>query len=128
MAIHGRSCCPRDSEAADSNTGHAHRDDRVDFLPPDAWLDISRSLQLSEREAQVVGLILRDESESGIATQLGISSHTVHTHLERLYRKLSVTSRCQVVIRIFRAYIARDASHGGAAVAVAHKQSNTRRA
>ena len=100
----------------------------VDFLPPDAWLDISRSLQLSEREAQVVGLILRDESESGIATQLGISSHTVHTHLERLYRKLNVTSRCQVVVRIFRAYIERDASHDRAAIAVPHKRSNSPRA
>jgi len=91
----------------------------AEFLPHDAWLAICRGLHLSEREAQVVSLILRDESEGGIATQLGISVHTVHTHLERLYRKLDVTSRCQVVIRIFRAYVERDASHGRAAIAVA---------
>jgi hypothetical protein len=29
----------------------------------------------------------------------------VHTHLERLYRKLGVTDRCQVVVRIFQQYV-----------------------
>jgi DNA-binding CsgD family transcriptional regulator len=96
---------------------------QVEFLPPQAWLALSRSLQLSEREAQVVRLILRDESEAGIATALGISSHTVHTHLERLYRKLNVTSRCQVVIRLFRAYVERDPSNGPAAIAIGQRHS-----
>jgi DNA-binding CsgD family transcriptional regulator len=100
---------------------------QVEFLPPEAWLGLYRSLQLSEREAQVVGLILRDESEAAIATQLGISSHTVHTHLERLYRKLNVTSRCQVVLRLFRAYIERDPSNGPAAIAIVQRRSNSRR-
>jgi DNA-binding NarL/FixJ family response regulator len=98
----------------------------LEFLHREAWLAIADSLQLSEREAQVVGLLLRDESESGIATQLGISTHTVHTHLERLYRKLKVTSRCQVVIRIFRAYVERDSSQRRAAMMVARHRSNDR--
>ena len=75
------------------------------FLPPERWLDISARLHLSRREAQIVSLILHDEGEARIAEALGISSHTVHTHLERLYRKLHVSSRCQVVLCVFREYV-----------------------
>ena len=76
------------------------------FLSEQSWQSIVRSLRLSDREAQVASLILRDDSrENAIAESLSISPHTVHTHLERLYRKLSVTSRCQVVNKIFQQYI-----------------------
>jgi Bacterial regulatory proteins, luxR family len=36
---------------------------------------------------------------------LGISSHTVHTHLERLYHKLAVGSRAALISRIFVEYL-----------------------
>ena len=76
------------------------------FVPERSWLAIVRSLGLSEREEQVARRILvYDDSESNIAAALAISRHTVHTHLERLYRKLRVTSRCQVVTRMFREYV-----------------------
>ncbi len=76
------------------------------FLSEPAWQSIARALGLSEREAQVARLILVDDTnESAIAAKLAISPHTVHTHLERLYRKLGVTSRCQVVARIFQQYV-----------------------
>ncbi len=64
------------------------------------WIMIARWLQLSTREAQLVICAFDDEKESVIANRLGISPHTVHTHFERLYRKLSVHSRCQLLIRI----------------------------
>lgn len=35
-----------------------------------------------------------------MARQLDISTHTIHSHLERLYRKLGVTSRCGAVVRV----------------------------
>jgi DNA-binding CsgD family transcriptional regulator len=75
------------------------------FLPPDRWSAIFARLELSQRETQIVALILHDEPEVLIAAELGISSHTVHTHLERIYRKLRVSSRCQLVLRIFREYV-----------------------
>ena len=80
------------------------------FLPERSWQSIVRSLGLSDREAQVASLILGDDSrENAIAASLAISPHTVHTHLERLYRKLGVTSRCQVVNRIFQRYVSLEA-------------------
>ena len=76
------------------------------FLPEPSWQSIVRSLGLSDREAQVAGLILGDGScETAMAASLAISPHTVHTHLERIYRKLRVTSRSQVVSRIFQVYV-----------------------
>lgn len=76
------------------------------FLSERSWLAIVQSLHLSEREAQVARLILTDDNTEGaIAVRLAISPHTVHTHLERLYRKLRVTSRCQVVTRMFQQYV-----------------------
>jgi len=71
------------------------------------WDALVRFLALSPREAEIVERILRlDDDEPSIAEHLKISSHTVHTHLERLYRKLKVSSRSQLVTRIFVAYTA----------------------
>jgi DNA-binding CsgD family transcriptional regulator len=80
-----------------------------DFLPGGSWLAVLTSLRLSRREAEIVEGILGDENEHSIAARLGISSHTVHTHLERLYRKLRVSSRCQVVVRMFAEYVSIEA-------------------
>ena len=54
------------------------------------WQAIALSLGLSARE---------------FACRLGISSHTVHTHLGRLYRKLGVRNRCQLLVRVFEEYV-----------------------
>lgn len=69
------------------------------------WTSISGALSLSEREYQILKCIFDDETESRIAERLAISSHTVHSHLARLYRKLGVRSRCECLIRTFHQYI-----------------------
>ena len=76
------------------------------FLSDAKWAAIARELGLSAREAQIARLLLNDDSEGSIAWHLNISSHTVHSHLERMYRKLDVTSRTQLVTRVFKEYIA----------------------
>jgi DNA-binding CsgD family transcriptional regulator len=76
------------------------------FLAPDAWNGIVRALRLSRREAEIAAILLADDNRDGtIAERLAISPHTVHTYLERLYRKLGATSRSQVVTRIFQQYV-----------------------
>lgn len=76
------------------------------FVPDQSWVGIVRALRLSQREAQIAQLLLgEDLREDTIAAALAISPHTVHTHLERLYRKLGVNSRSQVVARMFQQYI-----------------------
>jgi FixJ family two-component response regulator len=49
----------------------------------EVWRQLARSLALSKRK--IVPALFDDKKESAIATQLGISRHTVHTYTERLY-------------------------------------------
>lgn len=76
------------------------------ILSDEEWLILFESLRLSPREAQVAQAIFDDESEVAIADALALSTHTVHSYLERLYRKLQVNSRCGLVVRIFAEYVA----------------------
>jgi DNA-binding NarL/FixJ family response regulator len=69
------------------------------------WAAIRRMLRLSPRESQIVLGILAGETEGIIADRLGISVHTVHCHMTRVYRKLKVNSRPDLLIRIFSAYL-----------------------
>ena len=48
--------------------------------------------QLTPREAAVLGQLARGCSYSEIAVELGVSPHTVASHVKNLYRKLGVHS------------------------------------
>jgi DNA-binding CsgD family transcriptional regulator len=80
-----------------------HRDRSI--LSYDAWRAIANSLHLSDRELQIIQEIFDDRKESAIADDLTISVHTVHTHLERLYRKLGVSTRSGLVVCILSEYL-----------------------
>ena len=75
------------------------------ILPYDAWKTIAKSLGLSPRELQIIQAIFDDRKELAIAHELTISVHTVHTHLERLYRKLGVSSRLGLFLSILSEYL-----------------------
>ena len=70
------------------------------------WAEIAHSLKLSGQELQVVRGVFDDHTEGAIADNLNVSSHTVHTHCERLYRKLGVTGRVKLALRVMDEYIA----------------------
>ena len=70
-----------------------------------AWEALSRSLNFSGREREIVRGIFDDRTEFGIASELGISPHTVHTHVERLHHKLRVANRVQLVLRVMDEFL-----------------------
>lgn len=70
-----------------------------------AWEAIARSLMLSGRERQIVRGIFDDDTDWGIAQGLGISLSTVHTHVERLHRKLAITNRPQLLLRVMQEFL-----------------------
>jgi len=76
------------------------------LLTDEQWPRIGRRLGFTERELQIVRLVFEDENERNIATHLGISLNTVHTHLKHLYGKLGVNTRVGLVLRVFREYLA----------------------
>ena len=70
------------------------------------WKKISGSLKLSGQELRIVRGMFDDATELAIAGALKISSHTVHTHCERLYRKLGVSDRVKLVLRVMDEFLA----------------------
>jgi DNA-binding CsgD family transcriptional regulator len=69
------------------------------------WPGLAEQLRLSPRELQVVKGVFRDDKEESIAADLGISPHTVSTYLQRIYTKLRVGSRVQLIVRVIGEYL-----------------------
>ena len=72
-------------------------DDRVDL----AFAAFGREV-LSEREREVVQLILRGHSSESIGANLGISLGTVKTHRKNAYAKLGVCSQSELLSRFLQ--------------------------
>jgi DNA-binding NarL/FixJ family response regulator len=64
----------------------------------DVWAYLANRLMLSPREIQVIRGVCQDRKEAEIAADLGLSSYTVHTYVDRVYRKLQVNSRVELVV------------------------------
>jgi len=75
------------------------------LFSPIAWDSLARHLEISGREFSILRGIFDNQVEFAIAKDLGISAHTVHTHVERLHRKLQVTTRTQLVIAIMAKFL-----------------------
>ena len=61
---------------------------------------MAQVIQLSEREKEVVGLLLQGKSNKQIASTLGISDRTVEFHLTNVYAKLQVNSRIELILNL----------------------------
>jgi len=68
---------------------------------PREWRSLAAALGLSPREAGVVRAVFDGASERRIAEELGLSPHTVHTYIWRIYRKLQVQNREELLVRVF---------------------------
>jgi DNA-binding CsgD family transcriptional regulator len=56
--------------------------------------------QFSEREKQVIELLIQGKSNKQIALALGVSPRTVEYHLSNIYAKLGVTSRTEAALQL----------------------------
>jgi DNA-binding CsgD family transcriptional regulator len=61
---------------------------------------LSDSYKFSERERDVVKLLLQGKSNKQIALELGISNRTVEFHLSNIYAKLEVSSRTGAILKL----------------------------
>jgi len=68
--------------------------DTATTAPPDPEMSA-----LAEREREVLDLLSKGFLYKEIADQLGISTHTVNSHIRRIYEKLHVRSRAQAVAK-----------------------------
>lgn len=104
--------------------------DGAALLPPDAWHQLQTALRLSPRELQIMRCIFGDEKRTAIAHRLGISPGTVNTYFQRLYSKLQVASRPQLIVRVVGTYLSlphtEKSPHEGTSCAVDSSLANTR--
>lgn len=54
-------------------------------------------LGLSQRETEVLGLVMKGKDNNAIAAQLDIGPSTIRKHLENIYRKFGVQSRTEAI-------------------------------
>ncbi len=55
-------------------------------------------IELTERECEVMNLLVLGKSNKEISKELIITPHTVKAHLDTVYRKLNVHNRVQATI------------------------------
>ena len=71
------------------------------------WQSIAAALGLSDRQLEVIRCVFDGLDEASISRELDLSRHTVHTYLDRLYKKLHVNSRCELIVRVFVTHVSR---------------------
>jgi DNA-binding NarL/FixJ family response regulator len=57
---------------------------------------------LTKRESEILESLAGGLSDKEIAEQLGVSRHTVNTHLRHIYEKLHVQTRTEAVVRFLK--------------------------
>ncbi len=71
------------------------------------WRETLASLCISTREFPIIeSIVAFADDEASIAARLGIAPSRVHTRLARLYRKVGVTNRWQLLVKLLLAHIA----------------------
>lgn len=95
-----RIMCPDSDAALRSHTARF-----PDLLSNDEWAELTRRLNLSPQQGELLRCAFYDERDEAIARCLARSPHTVHTQRIRLYRKLSVRTMAQALSVIASAYV-----------------------
>ncbi len=75
------------------------------MFTPEQWGKIHNILNVTNREMDVVRLIVAHESEKEVARDLGIKLSTVHSHILRIYQKLGINCRSELIARVYDAHI-----------------------
>lgn len=97
-----------DPGPSSESSPHNFADETVSTCPisDERWTPVVDALRLSPRELEIVRHLFDAKSEAMIAREMGLSIHTVHSHFVRLYRKVGVHDRCELVLRIFSVHCA----------------------
>ncbi|WP_138419556.1 LuxR C-terminal-related transcriptional regulator [Aquibacillus sediminis] len=85
-----------ESQKLDSND----HDDHLTPLEPFTISPLKQSFKLTNKEAEVLQLVLQGCTNNDIAKNLFISINTVKKHLQSIYRKLEVTNRTSLSYKV----------------------------
>lgn len=76
--------------------------DNGDILSDEEWRRLTESLALSPRQVQIVRCIVAGMSDKRIALDMDMSVATVRTHVSRLFKKLNIENRNELILLVFR--------------------------
>lgn len=107
-----------------SGRASQHKLRGASILSDHAWCAIARSLDITKRELQVIQGVFDNLPNAGISQRLKISDHTTHTHLNRLFKKLNVTTRTELVLRIMEQMISLTLSETGVLPPICPRQDS----
>ncbi len=65
------------------------------------WNRIAAALKLSPQQKRIAELLLRNCRDQQIADELQLKVPTVRTHLRRMFERLKVRDRMELVLMIF---------------------------
>ena len=71
-----------------------------DLLSHAEWVFVQKELALSPQQAQIVRYLLQAKGDKQIAREMGIAIATVRTHMGRLFQKLDVSDRVELVLQV----------------------------
>ena len=80
------------------------------YLPTNVALKLAERMsseELTEREQEVLNLMVRGSSTSALAEKLNLSEGTVKFHINHIFQKLGVNDRTQAVVVALRRGLAR---------------------
>ncbi len=72
----------------------------TDYGLPEA--DDRQQAEMTPRQRDVAAILATGVGNKAIAAALGISTHTVRTHLEAIFQTLNVNTRAQAAVRLSR--------------------------
>jgi DNA-binding NarL/FixJ family response regulator len=75
--------------------------EHISLLSEQEWRQLKEYLRLPPRQAEIARHIMCGESDKQIARAMGISITTVRTHVSRLFRKLDLNDRTELVLHVF---------------------------
>ena len=71
------------------------------LLSGQEWAQLTQKLELTPRQAEIVQHLLLGKSDKQIARELSISVPTVRTHMGRLFQKLGLRDRVELILHVF---------------------------
>ena len=77
---------------------------RFIFLSDADWLRVSRQLDFSLQEQRVVQGILAGQKLTALADDLRLGLGTVKTYSQRIYRKLHISTHCELALAVLCAH------------------------
>lgn len=84
---------------------NARKEHLSNVLTVEQWQAIAWRLQLTPRQLQITRSIFDGLEERGVAQRLGISPHTVHAHINRIYMRQEVSSHSELLVKVFLAHL-----------------------